>query len=290
MSIFNIIDTVEIDDDTEYKSIIRELEEGWLLEKDEFINNIFNKNVSMTTPNNLKINAKSNHMNPEIITETKLISTSAIKRDVFTDEINSRIKEEICYKTLEQLTDVNLMDEYKSCNSVKNEIQKLGNVLEKYTNKETKQKIIEEYLLDLIPAGTKGVIRGNKFNNIVKQAIICLELDTNRFEICFEKKCDLHFTTEIPDWYILEKSTNKIIIGMNQLDLWGGGHQINRGSKYLIDNKHNNENSKLLCVICNEVQFKSKKNKAYKLFETGFKNKTLCYLNNLQNIINSYFN
>ena len=259
MSIFNIIDTVEIDDDTEYKSIIRELEEGWLLEKDEFINNIFNKNVSMTTPNNLKINAKSNHMNPEIITETKLISTSAIKRDVFTDEINSRIKEEICYKTLEQLTDVNLMDEYKSCNSVKNEIQKLGNVLEKYTNKETKQKIIEEYLLDLIPAGTKGVIRGNKFNNIVKQAITCLELDTNRFEICFEKKCDLHFTTEIPDWYILEKSTNKIIIGMNQLDLWGGGHQINRGSKYLIDNKHNNENSKLLCVICNEVQFKSKK-------------------------------
>ena len=115
-------------------------------------------------------------------------------------------------------------------------------------------------------------------------------MDTERFEICFEKKCDDHYTTEIPDWYILEKSTNKIIIGMNQLDLWGGGQQINRGSKYIENNKHNNKNSKLLCVVCNEIQFKSKKNKAYKLFKTGFENNTLCYLNNLQNIINTYFN
>lgn len=31
----------------------------------------------------------------------------------------------------------------------------------------------------------------------------------------------------------------KIIIDMNQLDLWSGGHQINRGAKYLLDNKFN---------------------------------------------------
>ena len=35
---------------------------------------------------------------------------------------------------------------------------------------------------------------------------------------------------------------------------------------------------------------KAKKNKAYKLFESGFENNTLCYLNNIQNIINIYFN
>jgi hypothetical protein len=157
-------------------------------------------------------------------------------------------------------------------------------------DEETKQQIIQEYLLQLIPAGTKGVIRGNRFNNIVKKFIINLELNIERFEICFEKKCDGYFTTEIPDWYVLEKTTNKIIIGMNQLDLWGGGQQLNRGSKYLENNKHNNENSKLLCVVCNEIHFKSKKNKAYKLFEMGFTNNTLCYLKNLQNIITSYFN
>jgi len=206
------------------------------------------------------------------------------------ENINTRIKQEVCYETLEELTDAKLMCEYKDCNSVKNKIKKLSDVLEKYMDEETKQKIIQEYLLQLIPAGTKGVIRGNKFNNIVKKFITKLSLDVVRFEIRFEKKCEGHITTEIPDWYILEKSTNKIIIGMNQLDLWGGGQQLNRGSKYIENNKHNNENSRLLCVVCNEIQFKSKKNKTYKLFETGFENNTLCYLNNLQNNIISYFN
>jgi predicted RNA methylase len=214
---------------------------------------------------------------------------SITESDLTIEYINKRIKQEVCYKTLEQLNDANLINEYMGCNSVKNEIKKLSIILEKYIDEEIKQKIIQEYLLQLIPAGTKGVIRGNKFNNIIKQYITKLTLDTNRFEICFEKKCGLHLTTEIPDWYILEKATNKIIIGMNQLDLWSGGQQLNRGSKYIENNKHNNENSKLLCVICNEIELKSTKNKTYKIFETGFKNNTLCYLNNLQNIITIYF-
>ncbi len=75
------------------------------------------------------------------------------------DDINKRIKREVCYKTLEELTDEKLMCVYKECNSVKNEIIKLSIVLEKYTDEETKQKIIQEYLMHLIPAGTKGVIR-----------------------------------------------------------------------------------------------------------------------------------
>jgi len=214
-----------------------------------------------------------------------------IESELSMEDINARIKQEVCYETLEELTDAKLMCEYKDCNSLKNEIKKLSDVLGKYIDEETKQKIIQEYLLQLIPAGTKGVIRGNKFNKIVKQFITKLALDTDRFEICFEEKCKVegHETSEKPDWYIMEKSTNKIIIGMNQLDLWNGGHQINRGSKYIKENKHNNENSKLLCVICNDIQLKSKKNKTYKLFETGFKDNTLCYLNNLQNIITSYF-
>ena len=206
------------------------------------------------------------------------------------ETINMRIKQEVCYETLTELTDTKLMSQYKECNSVKNEIKKLSEILIKYTDEETKEKIIFEYLVQLIPPGTKGVIRGNKFNNIVKQFITKLALDTERFDICFEKKCSTHLTSEKPDWYILEKSTNKIIIGMNQLDLWGGGQQLNRGFKYIENNKHNNINSKLLCVVCNEIQFKSKKNKTYKLFKIGFENNTLTYLNNLQNIISSYFN
>ena len=74
------------------------------------------------------------------------------------NDINTRIKQEVCYKTLEELTDIKLMCEYKDCISVKNKIKKLSDVLEKYVDKETIQKIIQEYLLQLIPAGTKGVI------------------------------------------------------------------------------------------------------------------------------------
>ncbi len=48
--------------------------------------------------------------------------------------------------------------------------------LKKYIDDETKQKIIQEYLINLIPVGTKGVIRGNKFNNIVKRFIIKKDL------------------------------------------------------------------------------------------------------------------
>lgn len=58
--------------------------------------------------------------------------------------------------------------------------------------------------------------------------------------------------------------------------------------KYLINNKINTDNSKLLCVVCNNINV-TKKNKAYKLFQLGFKNDTLCYLRNLPNIINKFF-
>lgn len=203
--------------------------------------------------------------------------------------INSRIKNEICYDTINKLKDENLIDEYKKCDSVKNEVKKFQSILGKYDiEQDIQQKIVNEYFLDMIPAGTKGVIRGNKFNNIIKDSITSLQLDTSRFEICFEKKCEIYSTSEIPDWYILDKTTNKIIIGMNQLDLWSGGQQRNRGSYYLENNKHNNEFSKLLCVVCNEIQFQTK-NKAYKLFDIGFRNNTLCYLKNLDKIIKCYF-
>lgn len=212
-----------------------------------------------------------------------------MNQELSIDYINNRINQEICHNVLSQLSDEKLINEYKECNSVKNKIKTLGLVIDKYLNEQTKQQLIQDYLLELIPPGTKGVIRGNKFNRIIKDFIININLDSNRFEVCFEKKCDSHFTNEIPDWYILEKHTNKAIIGMNQLDLWGGGQQLNRGFKYLKNSEHNNPNCKLLCVVSNEIQFKSDKNKAFTLFQIGFQNNTLCYLNNLENIIKSYF-
>ena len=204
------------------------------------------------------------------------------------DEVNTKILKDICYETIEKLSDDNLMPEYTESSSVKNKITKFSDILKRHIDDDKIQGIIKDCLLEVIPAGTKGVIRGNKFNKIVKEYIILLDLDKSRFEVCFEKKSAIHNTTEIPDWYILDKSNDRILIGMNQLDLWRGGHQTNRGAKY-IDIDNSNSNRKLLCVVCYEKHIKSDKNKAYKLFVSGFENNTLCYLKNLSNIIRSYF-
>ena len=204
--------------------------------------------------------------------------------------INDRINKEICYDTINKLTDNYLLNEYKECKSVQNQINKLATILDKHNiDNNKKNSVINDYLLELIPAGTKGVIRGNKFNSIVKEHINNLKLDKTRFEICFEKKCNICITDEIPDAYILEKSTNKVIIIMNQLDLWNGGQQLNRGSKYLINSKYNTNNTKLLCVVCNKIIFNSTQNKAYKLFHIGYLNNTLCYIKNIESIINNFF-
>jgi hypothetical protein len=126
-------------------------------------------------------------------------------------------------------------------------------------------------------------------NKIIETHIKNLNFDPEKYEVAFEKICDSCHTTEIPDFYILEKSTNKVIIGMNQIDLWSGGQQINRGSKYLVDNKHNAEKSKLLCVVSKHIEIKSDRNKAYKLLDIGLKNDTLCYVNNISNICKKFF-
>lgn len=205
------------------------------------------------------------------------------------EQINKEISKQINKDILNELTDEKLLDDYLECKSVNNAIDKLINILKDVGIQDNKiTEIKNKYILELIPAGTKGVIRGNKFNQIVKNYITNLKLNKKIYEINFETKCENIETSEIPDWYIKNKKNNKVIIGMNQLDLWNGGHQTNRGSKYLIDCKINNENTKLLCVVCNEIKFKTKKNKAFNFFEIGLKNETLCYLNNLETIIKKF--
>lgn len=205
------------------------------------------------------------------------------------DFINKKINKQFDINIYNQLTDENLMDEYLKCKSVNNSIEKLINILK---DVKIEDKIINEiknkYILELIPPGTKSVIRGNKFNEIVKNYINNLKLDNNIYEIKFETHCNDIITAEKPDWYIKNIKTNKVIIGMNQMDLWNGGHQMNRGDKYLINSNINTNKSKLLCVICNKIQFKNNLNKKFNFFKIGFKNNTLCYLSNLDKIIKKF--
>jgi hypothetical protein len=200
-----------------------------------------------------------------------------------TNYINKRIENEICYTTIKKLEDSNLMKEYIKSKSVKKNIKELSDILHNhFIDNNTINLIINDYLPKLIPPGTKGVIRGNMFNKIVKHKILAINLDPNKFLIEFEKKLELYSTDEIPDWYILDKTTKKFLIGYNQIDLWSGGHQLNRGFNYI-----NKKNS--LCVICNYIEIKKTNNKIYELFNIGFSNNSLCYINNLNNIIIKFF-
>lgn len=137
--------------------------------------------------------------------------------------INKRISMEICYNSINKLKDENLLNRYKQYNSVKNKIDILKDILTKYSiDSQISESIINDYLINLIPPGTKAVIRGVFFNEIVKQTILDMNLN-KKYDIFFEKQCPKFNTFEKPDWYILDKNTDKIIIGMNQLDLWSGG-------------------------------------------------------------------
>jgi len=204
--------------------------------------------------------------------------------------INERISNEICNDTIKALSDIECLDRYKECESLKKNVISLTTVLKKNEiNEEQQKKITDDYLLSLIPPGLKGVIRGNKFNQIVKDYISSLNLDKEKYRVEFEQTCLEYVTSEIPDWYILEKETKKVMIGMNQLDLWGGGQQINRGSKYIVSFPDNSEKIKLVCVVANPITLSSEKNKAFKLFQKGFEENTLCYLKNLKTIIDLFF-
>ena len=212
-------------------------------------------------------------------------------------QINSRIQKEVCKKTIFKLNDNYLLNEYTQSKSVQSKITNINNVLTKYNIPTiNKIKITNELIDYIIPAGTKGVIKGNKFNKIVKNHILKLKLDSNRYDIQFETKLTkINNINEIPDWYIFDKVSKKYLIGMNQLDLWNGGHQLNRGFKYIhynTDNCNGNTklNHKILCVICNEISLKTTNNKIYTLFNKGFNDNSICYLNNLEHLILTYFN
>jgi hypothetical protein len=202
--------------------------------------------------------------------------------------VNNRIKKEFCIDTFEKLSTKVLLPEYLKSYSVIRNINHLKSILRKNNvQEENIDNIINEYIYKLIPPGTKGCIRGRTFNSIIKYHILSIPLSSRHFTIEFEKKHNLYLTNEIPDWTIFEPKTGKLIVGMNQLDLWSGGQQKNRGNKYIY-HETGNKKIKMLNVICHKTYFKTR-NSVFNLFCHGFKNDNLCYITGLQKIIYDFF-
>ncbi len=229
----------------------------------------------------------------EVIKNISATKTTSMAKIL--NKINARINREICHVTIAKLSDDNLMCEYMKSPSVLTKVEeftdilKLENINEVSINNILK-KTIPKYF---IPAGTKGNIRGSIFNNIVWEYILALKLSDYGLYAKVESHCEFvkYKTDEIPDWYIYQKAEQKaeqkVMIGMNQIGLWGGGAQSNRGCKYL--NTITPTNIKLVCVVCEYKIIKTDKNKIFQLFEKGYTNDTLCYLNGLKRIIYEFF-
>lgn len=205
--------------------------------------------------------------------------------------INKIIEQQYSESAYTKLSDENLYEQFMTSGSTKRRMSDLIDCLKKCgVEQSTIDSCIKQYCPKLIAPGTKGAIRGNMFNTIVKKRIEKMELDNDLFEVCFEKRCRKQPTDERPDWFIKEKSTQKVMIGMNSLALWGGGQQSNRATKYVREkNSDMLDGNVLVNVVCNKIQVKRPNSKEYQLFDIGFRNNTLCYLRGLEKIIKTYF-
>ena len=201
------------------------------------------------------------------------------------------------YKTYDILEDDMMMSYYKEAPSVKKTIQSLYEVFTKHNiNRNQAKSIIRHMLPMVIPPGTKSKLKGDILNNIVKRNLnkIYRSLDKSRYILRYEQKCP--GLQEIPDWYLEDKVNHRILVGYNQMDLWTGGHQVNRGGKYILDRTFHKrlarKNIRLVCVVCKKaplVDMKRRKvSKVQQILRTGILNDLLFYPDNVKSIIEDF--
>ena len=213
------------------------------------------------------------------------------------NDLNEIINEQYSQEIYDKLSDESLHELYINSNSTIKKEKKVAFYIEELFNSKNisneefelnKIKTIEKITNMMIEPGTKGAIRGFQFNKIVKEKILQLKEKYSKIiDVTFETSIK-NESQEIPDFVIFNLLNNKFIIGMNQIDLWSVGQQLNRACKYL-DNSNNNENKKLLCVIANKYECKNIKNKSFKLMKFGFENDRICYVKNIEKIMLIFF-
>jgi hypothetical protein len=140
--------------------------------------------------------------------------------------------------------------------------------------------------------GTLGVVRGNRFNHIVFERLLAIRerLDSPDEYILVREKDDEHRETPArPDWSITHVQTGRCINGLNQVDVWNGGHQNDRAELY-IKKQTSTDTYKLLSVIANKTTVTNIKNKKGETFSKGFERDTLCYVGDLERIVRAFFN
>jgi hypothetical protein len=200
------------------------------------------------------------------------------------------IKEQ--YRELPELNDDRLIANYCQTRSVKKRCELLQTILvdaglSYYKACQVSKKLLLQFL---IPAGTKSKVRGDRFNAIIaKEITICLKKLKINHSVIFDlekKNSQFH---EIPDWIITKN--DKLLVGFNQISLFGGGHQINRASKYILDESMHDrlttKNIKMVCVV-KDLPIKNG-GKSKDIFLKGIEKKRIYCIGGIKKLLQEYF-
>ena len=174
-----------------------------------------------------------------------------------------------------RLSDDELMQQLMQSRSVLNKVQQFNEILRVHNVDPSKiTTIVRDLIAVSIPAGTKGCIRGNMFNKIIFDKIQKQYGNPKLYEIGRETRPNDIMTDEIPDWWVRNLTTNRIVVGFNQIDLWNGGAQINRGAKYL---RMEIEGARHLCVVNDRVILGKPTSKKYAMLRRGMLSGIICF-------------
>lgn len=140
-----------------------------------------------------------------------------------------------------------------------------------------KQLLVERLMSHFVHHGIKSSLRGIQFNKEVARKIE--PLTRRRPNIIFSLEPSHKLLFEKPDWMLYNTNTRSTLVGYNQIDLWSGGHQINRGAKYILDKalhaKLSRHKIKLIAVVARGPTTLKEGTKKYDIINTGIEKRRL---------------
>jgi hypothetical protein len=203
------------------------------------------------------------------------------------DSVNKWLDKYYSPEVFEQLEIKNCMDELMNASSTIEKIsfqkkcftEALSPFLFSKKLEKAYAKFFELTSESLIPAGTKGVIRGNKLRDIIYRklcSIIDERIDGKEFTIIREPS---KYTGNTKPDILISKNDIKLQLFV-QIDFHTGGQQSTRGKEY-AKNRVN--------IICNKPKTFRSKTKIFDIYNTAIKKKNLYYSTNLDECLEHFF-
>jgi hypothetical protein len=205
------------------------------------------------------------------------------------EEINAQIVRTHVPEVENALTDTMLYAACETKTKVQEWRQAVLNIMQTITDPDEHLKA-HMRLTNPMP-GTLGLVRGIAFNTIVLERlekIVATFSTPADYVLVAETDDDEHDTPARPDWTLTHTPSGRRINGMNQVDLWNGGHQNDRAELY-VKKQTPTSAYKLLSVIANTTTISDINSKKGKLFVKGFGDDTLCYLGDLERVVRTFF-